>query len=102
MRDISSLKYHKECLRFCFMEINQKELNEIRRVWNNHRIRYNQNSECPTDRSDVLYFTPELFSGINCRYEVSTFHIDTAKEQCMTPSFLGCSEDFVNLATLII
>ena len=102
MRDISSLKYHKECLTFYFMEINQKELKETCRLWNNHRIRYNRNSECPTDRPDVLYFTPELFSGINCGYEVPTFHIDTAKEQGMTPLFLGCSEDFVDLATLIM
>ena len=81
---------------------HSKELKETRRLWNNHRIRYNQNSECPTDRPDVLYFTPELFNGTNCGYEVPTFHIDTAKEQCMTPLFLGCSEDFVNLATLIM
>lgn len=106
MRDISifdsSLKYHKEYLRFYFMEIIQKKLNETRRLWNNHRIRYNRNSECPTDRPDVLYFNPELFSGRNCRYEVSTFHTDTAKEQCMAPLFLECSEDFINLATLIM
>ena len=84
------------------MEIIQKELNETRRLWNNHRIRYNRNSECPTDRSDVLRFPPELFSGRNCGYEVSTFHIDTTKEQCTTPFFIECSEDFINLATLII
>ena len=91
MRDISifdsSLKYHKECLRFCFMEIIQKDFNETPRRLNNHRIRYKQNSECPTDRPDILYFTPKLFSGRNCGYEISTFHIDTAKEQCITPLF---------------
>ena len=67
MKDISifdsSLKYHKKCLRFCFMEIIQKELNETRRLWNNHRIRYNRNSECPTDRSDVLRF-PQNYSVV--------------------------------------
>ena len=35
-------------------------------------------------------------------YEFSTFHTDTAKEQCMTPLILGRSEDFVDLATLIM
>ena len=81
---------------------HSKELKETRRLWNNHRIRYNRNSECPTDRPDVLHFALELFSGRNCGYEVSTFHIDTAKEQFTTPLFLGCSEDFINLATLIM
>ena len=106
MRDISifdsSLKYNKECLRFCFMEIIQKDLNGTPRRWINHRIRYNQNSECPTDRPDILHVSPKLFSGRNCWYEFSTFHIDTAKEQCITPLFLGYSDDFLNLATLII
>lgn len=64
------------------MEIIQKKLNETRRLWNNHRIRYNRNSECPTDRTDVLYFTAELLSSRNCGFEVSTFHIDTVKERC--------------------
>lgn len=48
-----------ECLRFCFMGVIQKDLDEVRRQWNTHRIRPSAGSRCPSGIPDELYYLPE-------------------------------------------
>ena len=50
---------HVYCLRYCFMEILQKELNFVANSWNEHAIRASNMSECPSGIPDVLFFFPE-------------------------------------------
>ena len=59
---------HRECLKFCFMDILQTELHGVARDWNIHRIRPSRNGESPPGRPDVLYFNP---SGRISNYLVS-------------------------------
>lgn len=47
------------CLRYCFMEILQKELNFVASSWNEHLIRASNMSECPSGIPDELFFLPE-------------------------------------------
>ena len=54
----TSLTYHVEFLQFCFIGILQEELDETRRLWNNHFKRKSRNAECPGGRPDVLFHTP--------------------------------------------
>jgi hypothetical protein len=49
---------HQECLRFCYMDVLQNELNRVATQWNTHRIRPSNNSESPSGRPDVNYFYP--------------------------------------------
>ena len=51
------LQYHKDCFRFSFMGLIQKELDETKALWNSHRIRKVHNTEGPSGRPNVLYFT---------------------------------------------
>ena len=53
------LNLHLQCLRFCFFGVSQHELDEIKSLWNSHRIRHIKNSNSQGVRPDVLYFTPE-------------------------------------------
>ena len=46
----------RECLKFCFVQAIQKELNTMVRNWNLHRIRPSNNAESPSGVPDVLYF----------------------------------------------
>ena len=61
---------HVHCLRYCFMEILQKELNFVASSWKEHVIRASNMSECPSGIADELFFLPEnsgtilLFSKI--------------------------------------
>ena len=50
---------HVYSLRYCFMEILQKELNFGASSWNEHPIRASNMSECPSGIPDELFFLPE-------------------------------------------
>ena len=58
-----SKAYHVECIRFCYMRLLQRELEEVSSMWNNHRMRAVRNCECPAGRPAVIYDAPELFGG---------------------------------------
>ena len=50
---------HVYCLRYCFMNIIQKELDSVATSWNEHRIRKSSTAECPGGIPDELFFVPE-------------------------------------------
>lgn len=50
----------RDCLRFSFMGILQKELHTAAREWNTHRIRPGRNAVSPPGIPDELYFLPQL------------------------------------------
>lgn len=53
-----------ECLKFCFMDILQAELDRIAHHWNTHNIRPQKcYRELPTGKPDIMYFSPEIYDG---------------------------------------
>ena len=82
----TSLIYHVEFLRFCFLGILQEQLDETRRLWNNHFIRKIRNAECPGGWSDVLFYTRSLVGGRDCR----------------SPFVEADADDIMNFAALIM
>ena len=50
------------CLRFCFMEILERELQNAKDLHNTHRMRPVRNQECPSGRPDLIYNLPEAYS----------------------------------------
>jgi len=47
-----------DCIRYCFMPIVQKQLDDMRRQWNTHRIRRSVGASCPAGVPDELYYFP--------------------------------------------
>ena len=47
------------CIRYCFMDILQKELDFVATTWNEHLIRGSTMSECPSGVPDELFFLSE-------------------------------------------
>ena len=47
-------------MKFCFSGIPQKELDDIKEVWSNHRIKNSRNAACSGRRPVVLYFIAEV------------------------------------------
>ena len=47
------------CIRYCFMDILQKELDFVTTTWNEHLIRGSTISECPSAIPDELFFLSE-------------------------------------------
>ena len=48
---------HRDCLRYSFMDLIQKELDCVAHEWNIHRIR--PSSESPGGIPDILYYLPQ-------------------------------------------
>ena len=91
-----------QCIRFCFLPILQGKLNDAVVLWNNHYIRATKNGECIPDRPDVLHYTPPTSGGRDCKLSVNNTDVTAAYSLCEKLLYLGCSDEFLQLATLIM
>ncbi|XP_057301730.1 uncharacterized protein LOC130636125 isoform X1 [Hydractinia symbiolongicarpus] len=72
----------KECLRFCFMHILRKELDEFKERWNRHLIAKSKGASLPTGRPNSLYHLPQLYGT-----KSYTMSVDLADEEFDNPNF---------------
>ena len=96
-----SLTYHVESLRFYFLGILQ-ELDVTRKLWNNNFIRKSRNGECPGGQPDVLFYTPSLAGGRDCRSTFVEADVNLTLPYCETPQLFGSSKDIVDFTALIM
>ena len=62
------------CVRYCFMDILQKELDFVATTWNEHLIRGSTMSECPSGIPDELFFLSETSGTVfGWVYQPSSF-----------------------------
>ena len=57
--------YQRMCLFFSFHGLLQTELDDVKRMWNNHTIRNSREAESPGGKPEVLFYTPEAPGGEN-------------------------------------
>ena len=88
----TSLTYHVVFLRFCFLGILQEELDETRRLWNNHFVRKSRKAECPGGRPDVLLYKPSLVGGRDSRSPFVEANVNLALPYCEARELFGSSE----------
>ena len=89
----TSLDYHVNCIRFAFMPVIQKELDEVKELWNNHRIRKVRNTESKPGIPDVLYYTPELSGDVDYAFPVNGVDLQVSQTATRNPEVFGCSKD---------
>ena len=53
----------KDCLRFCFAELLQEDLDAVKEYWNTHRIIRKSRNDTIPGVPDVLYYLPEGRGG---------------------------------------
>lgn len=58
---------HVFCLQYCFMDLIQRDLDEVAMLWNSHTIRPSRMAECPSGIPDEMYFFPQN-SGISLKH----------------------------------
>lgn len=56
-------KVHIECLRFCFMDLLQGDLEIMRDEWNTHHISTKRQTQGVSGKPDKMYFLPEEFEA---------------------------------------
>ena len=87
---------------FVFFGVLQHELDEIKSLWNSHRIYHIRNSNTLGGRPDVLYFTPESSRVTDCKFPLDIHDVNIAMDYCETPSLFGCSAEFLELSRIIM
>ena len=92
----------QECLRFSFYGILQDELDEIMKAWNQHRICRIRMSEASNGVPDVMYFLPNIYGKKNRRDEIEDADLLPSREFISEPPYYGCSNEFAQLAYIII
>lgn len=94
---------HRECLKFCFMDLIKSELHRVVLEWNVHRIRPSTNLESPSGKPDLLYFLPELTGVQDYCTPIDMDEIEIAERMCAERlQAKGCGPAFQGLAEMIM
>ena len=91
---------HLECIRYCFLPVISKDLNEVCNIWNTHRVRRNNRISCPAGKPEVLFFQPEVYGARDCKIPlVDNRELnDVVREYSQRPPELGVSQEFLTIA----
>lgn len=79
----------------------QEDLNEIRHVWNAHRIRPSTNANVPAGIPNIMYTAPHLWGADDLLVPFSE-DLPTCKESCKFLTSVPCDEDMFDLCTIIM
>ena len=90
------------CLRFCFITSLQNDLDEMKTLWNNHYIRCQTNSECPSGRPNVIHYTSAQLGVPTGAKSVDVNDIVIAESFWKEDPLFGCSSVFTSFAIDII
>ncbi|KAI9541732.1 hypothetical protein NQZ68_027096 [Dissostichus eleginoides] len=71
---------HQCLLRFCFVDVIQKDLDECVRLWNSHRIRPSRTASCPGGVPNELYHLPHR----DCGFEIEQAELDAVPETSLS------------------
>ena len=99
---VISLNLHLQCLCFVFFGVLQHELDEIKSLWNSHRICHIRNWNSPGGRPDILYFTPKGSGVTDCKFPLDIHDVNLAMDYCEIPSLFGCLAEFLELSRIIM
>ncbi|CAG2202321.1 unnamed protein product [Mytilus edulis] len=91
---------HIECIRYCFLPLIRRQLQEFMETWNEHRVRRQRQIQAHTGIPNVLYFQPEMFGTFDYSFPLQC-NEETLDELAVEYSeewpIRGCSEDFLEL-----
>lgn len=77
----------------------QEQLNEIKKVWNTHRIRPSRNPSVPSGIPN-MFSAPHLWGADDHLVHVNASDLATAKQTCKFLTTIPCDEDIFDLCTI--
>lgn len=84
---------------FLFLFFFQEELDQIKAVWNSHRIRPSMNHNVPSGIPNLMYSVPQLCSSED--FIVPHNDLDICKEACTFLSNVPCDKDIFDICNII-
>lgn len=104
LRDINeyddSNPLHVECLKYCFMDVIQAELDRMAYHWNLHSIRSQKLAEAPHGKPDVLFFIPQTVGARDYGTKINKDDVKICLELYGCERKV-CSNEFAELARLL-
>ena len=79
---------HLECIWFCFNNIIQKELDDVRDEWNNHYIRASRHHNA-SGIPNTLYFLPEGAVTIDYKHQYDRESLEEIDNEIHLPDDLN-------------
>ncbi|KAH3805355.1 hypothetical protein DPMN_133657 [Dreissena polymorpha] len=91
---------HLECIKYCFLLVISKDLNEVCNIWNTHCVRRNNRISCPAGKPEVLFFQPEVHGARDCKISLVDQRElnEREREYSQRPPELGVSQEFLTIA----
>ena len=86
---------HQQCLRFCFAELIQQDLDFVKIHWNTHYIGQSRCDTVPR-KPDELYFLPENFGASDLLQPVSPEKLDEARMKYKTTDSKKDFQEYFN------
>ncbi|KAG5884206.1 hypothetical protein JTB14_030808 [Gonioctena quinquepunctata] len=91
----------KSLVQFVFMDIIQRDLDQVYFEWNTHRITGKKTSVAPKGRPFIMFELPELYGTRDYLFPISQDDIQICREECKYIEY-PCDEDVYNLCKIII
>ena len=97
-------QFHIHTLRFCFMDLIEKDIHRVAIEWNQHTIQARKASEGPKGKPNIMYFTPELYGATNSSFPVRKVDLMSVKHALETANCLPVQQDpdFIALVTELV
>lgn len=89
-------------MRFCLTGLIQAELDRTRTLWNSHYVRKTKNADAPPGRPDVLYYTPALSRGYECKFPLSDTDFSLPKSYTENSTLFGCTDEMLEFASIVM
>ncbi|XP_055011705.1 uncharacterized protein LOC129409478 [Boleophthalmus pectinirostris] len=90
----------KNLLQFTCMEIIEKELQEVARLWNTHTISCSRNTACPRGKPLIMYRLPHLFGCTDHLKTASMEQIELCREEILPRGPYPCDESVFEICCL--
>ena len=84
------------------MVLLQSELHKTRELWNNHRIREVQNSECPADCTNALYYLTPTTDEHNLSFDVRVHDVELGRSFCQNDSKPEWPEEMLKCGLIVL
>ncbi|KAJ8284258.1 hypothetical protein COCON_G00031080 [Conger conger] len=92
----------KSLIQFCFLNLVQKEVDEVVRTWNTHKIRARPGQDVHGGRPVIMYTVPQVYGAEDKLKTVDLEEVVVCKDECTPKSQLPCDETVFELCVLLM
>ena len=90
------------CLFYSFHGLLQTELDDVKRMWNNHTIRNSREAESLGGKPDVLFYRPEVTGGENKSVPLNERSLHVVESFYENSSHSVYSEELLKLVAIVM